>query len=302
LVNPNPVSPSAGFRAPLLRALRPHQWVKNLFVVAPLVFARRIDDIEAALRTAAAVLTFCMVSSAVYLFNDLVDLDKDRAHPVKRRRPIAAGAVAPATARAAAFGLAGAALAGAVLLGFPTLAAVVAYLVLNIAYTMVLKRIAFVDVACLSVFFLIRVLAGAAAIPVPPSSWLLACTLLLALLLGFGKRAHELSHAGETGEAQRDVLGHYRLSTLRRLIGTLGLLTTATYVAYTQSGHAQGFFGTRYLALTTPFVAFGIHRFVGITRRQQTAESPTDSMLRDKPFMANLILYGVAVLLIIYLR
>jgi decaprenyl-phosphate phosphoribosyltransferase len=286
-----------------LKSMRPHQWVKNIFVAAPLVFARLVGDAHAAWRTAAAVGVFCLLSSAVYLVNDLVDLDKDRAHPVKRRRPLASGALSPAAGRALAGALGVGALAGAVALGpgFRFAGAAVAYLALNLAYSLALKKVAFVDVGCISTGFLLRVLGGAFAIPVFPSRWLLVCTLLLSSLLGFGKRAHELRVAGETGKAQRDVLGRYHLPTLRRLLTVLGVLTTAAYFGYTRSEHARELFHTVALSWTVPFAAFGVFRFIWIVGRKNDAESPTDSMLRDPAFVTNLFLYGASVLALLYL-
>jgi len=285
--------------------MRPHQWVKNVFVAGPLVFARLVGDSHAALRTAAAFGIFCLLSSTVYLVNDLVDLEKDRAHPVKRRRPLASGALSPAVARVLAGVLGAAALVAAALLGsgppfsLAFLGTAVAYLALNLAYSLALKKIAFVDVACLSAGFLLRVLGGAFAIPVPASRWLLACTLLLSALLGFGKRAHELRVSGESGRAQRDVLGRYDLPTLRRLMAVLGVLTTLTYLVYTQSMHARELFHVE-LVWTVPFVAIGIFRFIAITNRKADAESPTESMLRDPLFVANVLAYGAAVLILLY--
>jgi decaprenyl-phosphate phosphoribosyltransferase len=284
---------------PLIKSARPHQWVKNLFVAAPLVFARRIGDLGALNHTALAVATFCLLSSAVYLINDLVDVEKDRAHPVKRYRPIAAGSIPFGLARALAPAVALAGLALAVLLGPAFVATAAAYLALNLGYSLGLKKVAFLDVACISLGFLLRVLAGSIAIPVRPSKWLLVCTLLLSALLGFGKRTHELRVSGDGASAQRDVLSKYALPTLQRLMVILGVLTSVTYLAYARSEHAHTFFGARPLVLTVPFVAFGVFRFIWITSRKLDAESPTDSMLRDWPFMLNLLLYGVAILLLV---
>jgi 4-hydroxybenzoate polyprenyltransferase len=283
--------------------MRPHQWVKNVFVAAPLVFARRVGDTQALLRTAAAFGIFCVLSSTVYVINDLVDVEKDRAHPVKRRRPIASGELPPDAARALVAVLGLAALMGASALSVAFSGTAAAYLMLNLAYSIWLKRVAFVDVACLSAGFLLRVLAGAFAIPVAPSRWLLACTLLLSALLGFGKRAHELRLSGSDVEARarRDVLGRYDLPTLRQLMIALGALTTLTYVAYTQSVHALEVLHV-HLIWTAPFVAFGIFRFNWLTSRKADEESPTDSMMRDAPFVANLVLYAASVLVLIYVR
>jgi 4-hydroxybenzoate polyprenyltransferase len=284
----------------LLRACRPHQWIKNLFVAAPLVFARRIDDPRAAVRAVIALACFCLLSSAVYLVNDLVDVERDRAHPLKRHRPIASGTLSPGAARAAAALLTFASLGTALALDVLFAAVAAGYLLLNLAYSFWLKRVPFVDVGCISLGFLLRVLGGACAIPVPPSGWLLSCTLLLAALLGFGKRAHELRVAGSRGGTQRVVLDRYQPGVLRVVLFVLAALTTGTYAAYTQSAHAQSFFGTRRLVVTIPFVALGIGRFLWITQRQLDDESPTDSMLRDRLFLANLVLYGAAIVYVIY--
>jgi decaprenyl-phosphate phosphoribosyltransferase len=284
----------------LLKAARPHQWVKNLFVAAPLVFARRMGDPDAVGRTLVALACFCLLSSAVYLLNDVADVEKDRSHPLKRFRPVASGALPSGVAQAAAVLAAVSSLTISFLLHWQFAAVGAAYLGLNLAYSFGLKRIAFLDVACIALGFLLRVLGGAFAIPVLPSPWLLACTILLAALLGFGKRAHELRVAGNRGGAQRDVLVAYRPGVLRALLVVLASLTTVTYAAYTQSEHALEFFGTRGLLLTVPFVAFGILRFLWITGRKADAESPTDSMLRDRAFMANLFLYAAATVVIIY--
>ena len=287
---------------PLVKAARPHQWVKNLFVAAPLVFARRMYDPDSVVRTLIAFACFCLLSTAVYLLNDVVDVEKDRAHPVKRFRPVASGALGVGAARTAAALSAFASLAVGLWLS-PAFAAVGAgYLLLNVAYSFALKRVAFVDVGCIALGFLLRVLGGAFAIPVPPSGWLLICTVLLAALLGFGKRSHELRVAGERGGVQRAVLEAYPPRVLKALLYILAILTVVTYAAYTQSPHALEFFGTRSLLFTVPFVAFGIFRFLRITATQGDAESPTDAMLKNRMFLLNLVLYATAIVVIIYYR
>ena len=284
----------------VLKSLRFHQWVKNLFVLGPLVFARRVDDPHAVLSAVLAVACFCLLSSAVYVFNDIVDVDKDRAHPLKRLRPIASGALPVASARVLAAVLALLGLSGSYLIA-PTLVAIAAaYLAQNVAYSFWLKHVPFVDVACISTGFLLRVLGGACAIPVDPSAWVLVCTLLLAAFLGFGKRSHELRVAGTRGGNQRLVLDRYPPNVLRVLLYLLAILTVLAYVLYTQSAHALTFFGTRRLALTVPFVVFGVFRFIWIVQGKVDSESPTDSMLRDPPFLINLLGYAIAIMSILY--
>src|SRR5262245_8051754 len=255
----------------ILKAVRPHQWVKNLFVAAPLVFAKRIGDLPSDLRAAAAFAAFCLLSSAVYLVNDLVDIEKDRAHPIKRNRPIASGKLKPEIARALAGLFAVGALGGALALGWGFALTAAGYLALNVAYSFRLKRIAFVDVSCISIGFLLRVLAGAFAIDVPASRWLLICTLLLSALLGFGKRAHELRIGGEERHLHREVLGDYNPQVLRVLLVVLGVATAAAYTIYTRTQHTNELFGGGQLVFTVPFVAFGIYRFIRIVNRIDTA-------------------------------
>jgi decaprenyl-phosphate phosphoribosyltransferase len=286
--------------AAILKSARPHQWVKNIFVAAPLVFARRIDDVTALLHTSVAVAGFCLISSSVYLLNDLVDVEKDRAHPLKRLRPIASGALSVRSAKIAALVLAVGGLLLTLSLGVLPAAIAAAYMVQNLAYSFRLKHVPFVDVASIAAGFLLRVLAGAAAIPVEPSIWLLTCTLLLASFLGFGKRTHELRTSGSRGGDQRKVLDRYNPNVLRFLVNLLAILTILAYAGYTQSYHAQTFFGTRRLILTVPFVAFGVYRFTWLTHGKADSESPTDSMLSDAPFMINLFGYAVAIVAIIY--
>jgi decaprenyl-phosphate phosphoribosyltransferase len=286
--------------AAVLKSSRPHQWVKNVFFVgAPLIFARKIDEVSAVWHTAMIVGAFCLISSAVYLFNDIVDVEKDRAHPLKRFRPIASGALPIPIARLVSLSFAIIGILASLSCGYEPAVIAAAYLIQNLAYSFYLKHVPFVDVAIIATGFLLRVLAGATAIPVSPSYWLLTCTLLLASLLGFGKRAHELRVSGNRG-GQRKVLDRYNPAVLRFVIYLLAVLTLMAYVGYTQSYHALHFFGTRRLILTVPFAAFGIFRFIWMTQRKIDSESPTDSMLRDAPFMINLLGYAVAIIAIIY--
>jgi decaprenyl-phosphate phosphoribosyltransferase len=285
----------------LLKASRPHQWIKNLFVAAPLIFARRMDDPTATVRSLIAVGCFCLLSSAVYLLNDIVDIERDRAHPLKRLRPIASGRLPVQVARiaAAVFAVSGIATSTAL---SPQLGIVAtSYVLLNVAYSFRLKGIPFVDVGCIALGFLLRVLGGSFAIPVSASRWLLLCTGLLACLLGFGKRAHELRISGDKRATQRLVLDRYPPGVLHALIIALSVLTTLAYAAYTQSNHAKMFVG-RGLIFTIPFVGFGIFRFVRLTNAKADSESPTESMLKDKLFLLNLVAYAVAIMLITYFK
>jgi len=303
----------------ILKTLRPHQWVKNLFVAAPIVFGKKLSDPRAVTLALLAVAAFCALSSAMYALNDVLDIDKDRAHPIKKNRPIAAGILSPRFAAVMAAVLAAAALAGAVLIDSRFGAVAAGYFLLNVFYSLHIKEIPFLDVMTIAAGFLLRVLGGSFAVDVPPSPWLLACTGLLAAFLGFGKRAHELgvAMAGARGNgngngngngdgsghavgATRRVLQRYRMSDLRAALWLLGVSTTVAYIFYTLSPHTIRFFGTDRMLWTAPFCAFGIARFLILVTRRARGDSPTEAMLKDWPFMANLALWGGAVLAIIY--
>jgi 4-hydroxybenzoate polyprenyltransferase len=291
--------------AAVLKTLRPHQWVKNLFVAAPLIFAKHLTDAESLVRAAVATLAFCALSGAVYAFNDVRDVEADRAHPTKRHRPVASGALSRRAALGIAGGLAAAALAAGIWLGpwFALCAAV--YLAVNTGYSLGLKQVAFVDVGLIAAGFLLRVLAGAAAIDVPASRWLLLCTGLLAAFLGLGKRAHELAAAergGRDASSTRAALAGYSAAMVRNAMLLLAVATTAAYVAYTLDDHTVTFFGTRDLVWTAPFCALGVARFAQLALGRGGEDSPTEAMLRDWPFLLNLVAWAGVVLFIIYRR
>lgn len=289
--------------AGLLRTMRPHQWVKNLFVLAPLVFARELFDRPAALRALAGFALFCLLAGSVYVLNDLVDVEADRAHPVKRNRPIASGAITEGQARAALAVLVLAWLGFGLALGPSFFGTVVAYFVLQIAYSFRLKKVAYVDVLCIALGFELRVLAGSFAAQVPASTYLLVVMFLLAAFLGLGKRAHELAalaaRSGAPGQT-RAALRAYDLRLLTPLLYVTGAATVATYVVYTLDPHTVEQLGTRYLPLSAICTFFGVARFVHLVRRKADAESPTDAMLRDLPFLGNLGLWAAAVVAIVY--
>ncbi len=274
----------------LVRTLRPRQWVKNTFVAIPLVFSLRLLDGDSVLRTAAAVLLFSLVSGCVYVLNDLVDVEADREHPKKRLRPIASGDLPVAAARTF-LGEAVAAVIGLSLALQPWFCAVLTtYFVLNVAYSFRLKHVAYLDVLLIALFFILRVLAGAFAIDVPASPWLLGCTFLLALFLGFGKRAHELATAVDAGK-QRAALEGYHFESLRWILYVLAIAVVVTYAAYTLSPQTVHAFGTDRLVWTVPLPLVAILRFIRLATTHKDAESPTDAMLRDPIFMAAILLY-----------
>ncbi len=274
--------------------------MKNLFVVVPLVFSKQMMDPQSLLQTAAAFFLFCLLSGSVYLVNDIFDIEKDRAHPKKCLRPIPSGQLPLPAARTAAALLIVFSLGFSLMMSIPFFATASGYLVLNLAYSLALKHIAFIDVLSIAGGFILRVEAGAVAIGVAASPWLLLCTFTLAGFLGFGKRAHELASAGERAREQRAVLSQYNLSHLRVILWVMAVSTCAAYVLYTISPTTQAAFGTDRLLYTAPFAVFGVIRFISLVGNKASADSPTEEMLRDLPFMINLVLCGIAFVSIIY--
>jgi 4-hydroxybenzoate polyprenyltransferase len=302
---------SSGMVRGLVKTLRPHQWVKNLFVIAPMFFHKDVFletaqgpalNLTVTCRALAATGVFCLLAGAVYTINDLVDVAADRIHPVKRFRPIASGAVSERAARAMATALVFGSLGAAYVLA-PTLALVaLIYFGENLAYSFKLKQVAFLDVGLIAFGFVLRVVAGGIAAAVHVSGYMLACTALLALFLGFGKRRHEL--ASEHATKQRAALEAYTPRSLDVALAVTGTATALTYVAYTINPATRAAFNSDYLWLTAPFTAFGIVRFLflvsGRAGRGTRAESPTQEMLRDVPFVLNLVLWVAVVVAIVY--
>jgi decaprenyl-phosphate phosphoribosyltransferase len=284
----------------VLKTMRPHQWVKNVFVLAPIVFAREMFVWDLLIRSIGAFGVFCLLAGAVYTMNDLVDLDGDAVHPVKRFRPLPSGRVPLSWGRHVAIGLVIVSLAGAAIGPWQFLVTAIAYFMLNVAYSFRLKKIAYVDVAVIAAGFVLRVLAGGFAIHTEVSGYMVVCTALLALLLGLGKRRHELTGSGKGGAKQRAALGGYSRRGLKWALRATALATVAAYVAYTFDPETVAFFHSRSLWWTTVFVVLGVWRFQVLVRSQPEAESPTQEMLRDGPFVAILFSWVVVVLWVVY--
>ncbi|HVS62997.1 MAG TPA: decaprenyl-phosphate phosphoribosyltransferase [Thermoanaerobaculia bacterium] len=285
---------------PLLRSLRPAQWAKNLFVLPPLVFSGSLQDPVAVVRIGLTFLLFCGLSSSIYLLNDLVDRQRDRLHPLKRHRPLAAGTLSVPVAVATLVVLAVGGLIGAALLDPGVLAASGAFLLLNLLYSAWLKHVVIVDVMSIAAGYVLRVLAGGAAIMVPVSQWLLLCATFLALFLAFSKRRHELELLRGEAAGQREVLLHYGREFLDQMINVVTASTVIAYALYTTDAETTGKYGSPYYALTIPFALFGIFRYLYLTYQADDPRNPTETMLTDVPFLVNLVLWGSTVLAIIY--
>ena len=284
----------------LLRAMRPRQWTKNLVVFIPLFFtvneAWRPSDLttgaEFVARSVAAFIIFSAVSGAIYIVNDIADVKNDRAHPRKRRRPIASGDLAsgPAAATAAAVIILA---VGAAFALEPQLGGVaLGYVLTMIAYSWVLKSIILVDVFAISAGFVLRVVAGAAALGVPISIWLFICTGLGALFIALSKRRSELAVAGELAAEQRRLLGSYSLGRLDQLIAVVGTSALISYSLYTLT--ASNLPDNNTMMLTIPFVAFGLFRYMYLVRVRDRGENPEEVVVTDLPMILTIVLWVFA--------
>ena len=263
-------------------ALRPRQWVKNLLLFAGIIFAAQLDDPTRWLEAIAAFVAYCAASSAAYLVNDLRDVEADRLHPVKRRRPIASGELRPRVAVVLACALAVGALAVTASLGPASLACLLCFAALQAAYTLGLKHVVLVDVLVIAALFVVRAAAGAVAVDVRISPWLLVCTGLLALFLALGKRRAELVLVGAERTPGRRVLEGYSLALVDQLLAAVAGATVVAYVLYTVTAR-----DSLALVATVPFVVFGLGRYLQLLHRHSAGEEPENVLLGDVPILVT---------------
>jgi 4-hydroxybenzoate polyprenyltransferase len=282
----------------LIRLARPTHWVKNGFVAAPLLFAKPQEFFGAAVESATAVAVFSLMASAIYCFNDVIDAESDRAHPTKRTRPIASGQVPPLVGVAWGLALAIGAIALAWFrLPVGVLAALGLYVINNVLYNIKIKRVAIADVISIATGFVLRLVAGAIAINVIASSWLLVCSFSLALFLGFGKRRSELALA-EQGRVYRPVLKAYTTSTVDSAMGISATLTLMCYMLYTIAPETRETHGTGNLIYTVPPVFYAMFRFI-FKVQDARGESPEELLLRDKIMLLTAAAWVGLVLLVL---
>jgi len=284
----------------VLASLRPRQWIKNLFVFGGLIFAQQLFFPPAVWTALGAFVIFCGLSGAIYLLNDVADRDKDRLHPEKRLRPIASGRLPVPAALGAALVLIGGGLAAATWLSLPFAVVALAYVVLLSAYSAWLKHIVIVDVLVVAIGFVLRAVAGALAISVAISGWLLICTILLALFLALGKRRHEVLALGEAAARHRPILAEYSAALLDQMIAVVTASTVTAYALYTMSPETVAKFQTPLLPVTLPFVLYGIFRYLYLLYRRQLGGNPTDIVLRDRALLLNSLLWLAVVLVLLY--
>ena len=283
----------------LIETMRPRQWPKNGLVFVALFFDGKATDPLSVARTAAAFVLLCLMSSAVYIMNDLVDIENDRQHPKKRNRPLPSGRLQPGVAVAAAVVFIVISLAAGYFLSATFAAIVALYLVIQVAYTFALKNIVLLDVLVVAAGFILRVAAGVAVIDVERfSPWLYVCTGLLAVFLVLGKRRHELVLLGPGAEGHRAILAEYTLDLIDRLIG---IVTTSALVAYSlYTFLAEGLPENNMMMLTIPFVIYAVFRYLYLIHVRHEGGAPEEIFLRDRPMQATLLLWAGTVFLVLY--
>jgi 4-hydroxybenzoate polyprenyltransferase len=279
--------------------MRPRQWVKNLFVLAPMFFSKEILILNSALLSVWTAFLFSLAAGTIYILNDILDLEHDKNHPLKSQRPIASGAVSPSIAGRAGIVIGATSLALGFLINIQVGLVLTLYMCMNFAYSKGLKNLVMIDVTIIATGFLLRVLAGAFAIDVYVSEWILICTFFLALYLGLGKRRHEwILWSQGLFQGSRNVLEKYDRQRLEFMMVFVGGITIAAYSFYTLSASLPGQplraastpFHQAYLPLTVPFTVFGIARFFQLSS-SESLKSPTELIIRDAPFILNLVLW-----------
>lgn len=283
----------------LIKTVRPKQWVKNVFVFAPLVFDEKLFDPNYLARTVAGFLLLCLISGTVYIINDLVDAEKDRQHPRKRNRPIASGRLPASAALAAAVLIPLASLPAGFLLNPLFGGILLGYLLLQIAYSFLLKNLVIIDVLVIATGFVLRVAAGVPLVEAARfSPWMYVCMALLALFIGFNKRRHELALLRENANAHRESLQEYNLPLLDQIISIVTAATLVAYAFYTFS--APNLPANHAMMLTIPFVLYAVFRYLYLVQVRGLGGEPEEIVLRDRPLQAGVLLWGLSVVLIMY--
>jgi len=284
---------------PLLEALRPKQWVKNIIIFASIIFSRNFLNFHLLLRVIFAFGLFCLLSSCIYLINDLRDLENDRQHPIKSKRPLPSGRLSPQVALGTAIALAIFTLTCAWLLGTAFWLVACGYFVLLSLYSLKLKQIVILDVMVLAMGFVLRVVAGGVVISVEISSWLILCTILLALFMALSKRRHEIILLDNEAATHRAILKEYSPYFLDQMIAVVTASTVMAYSLYTMAPQTIAKFGTTKLYLTIPFVLYGIFRYLYLVHQKKSGGNPTATLFTDFPLIVDFIFWLISVELII---
>ena len=282
-------------------SMRPEQWIKNFFVFTALLFSKNLPNPLKGIEAIIGFTIFCMITGCAYMINDLVDLEKDKLHPVKSRRPLASGKLKKDTAVKIVVLVCLASLFFAFYMNVLFGIIVLAYFLLNIGYSIYLKNIVIIDVVSIAAGFVLRVLGGAVIISVVASQWLILCTILLSLFLGFSKRRHELILLEDSATSHRKVLEHYSPYFLDQMIAVVTASTLICYALYTMSKDTVEKLGTSKLIYTIPFVLYGIFRYLYLVHQKEKGGSPTEIMFTDKPMIINICLWVISSVVFIYI-
>ena len=286
---------------PLIKLLRPYQWSKNLFIFGPLVFSKRLFESQLCFSVLIGFCLFSLASSSVYIFNDIRDIENDRQHPEKQHRPLVSGRVSVPFAMSLSIVLGIISVGGSFYLTPSFGMMVLGYMAINVLYSVALKQLVILDVMSIAAGFVLRVMGGAKLVQVYPSSWLIICTILLSLFLGFSKRRHELLLLPAKADDHRKVLKHYSSYFLDQMIAVVTSATVMSYMLYTVSEQTVQFFGTRHLIWTVPFVLYGIFRYLYLVHQKADGGAPADAILGDLPMVLNFLLWVMTCIIIIYM-
>ncbi len=286
----------------LFAEMRPQQWTKNVLLFPALLFSQNLTKWRETSLVLAAFGVFCFLSSSIYFLNDLLDIENDRAHPTKCNRPLASGAL-PIKLGIAAFIVFSVGSLGTAWWLNPHFGIVATvYFILQVAYSIRLKHLVILDVSCIAAGFVLRTIGGAEVIGVEISSWLLICAMLLSLFLAFGKRRHELILLEDGATAHRKILGEYSIELLDQMISVVTAATVVSYLFYTVAPETVAKFHTKNLIYTSPFVLYGIFRYLYLIHQKQLGGSPEKALLNDPGSIINLLLYGLVSVIILYSR
>jgi 4-hydroxybenzoate polyprenyltransferase len=284
-----------------LQSVRPIQWSKNAFILIPLVFAQKAFDPSSLLKGLAAFASFCLLASGVYLFNDMLDLESDRLHPVKKKRPLAAGLISSRSLRVASGLLLFFALLWGSSLGRLFFLAMLSYVVIQVLYSFHLKHVAIIDVFCISAGFFLRIVAGALVIQVSISHWLIICSVLISMFLALAKRRSELAFLGEKNAVDhRKSLGSYSLRILDQMVAVTAGSALLSYMLYCVSAETIQKFRTNHLIYSSPFVLFGLFRYLYLIYEKGKGGAPEKVLVSDVPLGVALILWILTCVLVIY--
>jgi 4-hydroxybenzoate polyprenyltransferase len=285
----------------LFSALRPSSWIKNLFVFLPLIFGRKLFVYPSNLETLAAFVLFCINASGAYLINDIIDLEQDRIHPVKRLRPIASGKVPIKQAKIAACILCAVSIGLSFFMNYDFGLAMSAYLALNFLYSKILKKLVIIDVFCLGGFFLLRIIAGGIIAGVTLSHWIVFMTMLLALFLGFNKRGQELKLLKREAHLSRKVLLKYNSYFIDQMSAVLMTSVVLVYMLYTVDRNTVALFGTKNLIYSIPCVYYGIFRYLYLIHKSDKEGDPTNILVSDRMMQLNILVWISICIAVIYL-